>query len=415
MADSRLRLLICSPGVPHESKGASTVLFYHYIDRLKHSRYDILSLLLLQSDSHTDAEVDAYIKKIETPGSFRVQTCTAESFVLNERSSIRLNTHAAEQALEYGRAFAPDVLFGLDVLSAWVLDELKCPAKLVWLGDLNFQSYWYNTLYAVKENWQAAVAIPGAWYQRHVWSQLYATVLKKVDSVIVSSKSSEVHLRRLGVHSVYKPYPWPNAVSLNGSHDLKHRIPSFLFFGSLTGLGSRSALRFMLTKLYARLIREWGRGGFQIFLCGTRNLPAWVERSLVGKAEIKYLGFVEDIDALMSTCHAVLVPIDVPVGNRSRIVTAMAKGSLVIAHTNASCGNPDLIDGETCYLASNVDEFFHRMQRAFKNPEEVARIVERAREAYRRLFEPKTACEMLVNEIENTIHRKLEEQKLSHV
>ena len=155
----------------------------------------------------------------------------------------------------------------------------------------------------------------------------------------------------------------------------------------------------MIEKLYPRLLRLWGSGGFQILIAGSRQLTPWAEREIADRPEFKYLGFVDDLDSLMSSCHAVIVPIDVPVGNRSRIVTAMAKGTLIIAHKNTSLGNPDLIDGVTCYLARNANQFAQRMQQAVECPRQVEDIISNARHCYERRFHPDIAAEMLVKEI----------------
>ncbi|MBV9522195.1 MAG: hypothetical protein JO010_05350, partial [Alphaproteobacteria bacterium] len=58
------RLLICSAGIPHESDGASTVLFYHYIAVLKREGYRILHLLLLEGDGWPDAAVARYAERM---------------------------------------------------------------------------------------------------------------------------------------------------------------------------------------------------------------------------------------------------------------------------------------------------------------------------------------------------------------
>ena len=169
-------------------------------------------------------------------------------------------------------------------------------------------------------------------------------------------------------------------------HDIvpdRHRLPSFLFFGALAGLGSRSALRMLLTELYPRLVRMWGPGGFQLFLAGTKQPADWVQAAIQQKPEIKFEGFVDDLVGFMGRCHAVLVPIKVPVGNRSRILTAMAHGALVIAHRNTALGNADLVSGENCLLAGSADEFLQHMRLAVEAPARAAAIAQNGRQVLR--------------------------------
>ena len=107
------------------------------------------------------------------------------------------------------------------------------------------------------------------------------------------------------------------------------------------------------------------------------------------------MGFVEDINSLMSQCHAVLAPIDVPVGNRSRIITAMAQGVPVIAHKNTSLGNPSLVNGVTCFLCKTSQEFVNAMKLAYERDNKIDQMIKNAKRCYENEFLPDKACEAL--------------------
>jgi glycosyltransferase involved in cell wall biosynthesis len=93
------------------------------------------------------------------------------------------------------------------------------------------------------------------------------------------------------------------------------------------------------------------------------------------------------------------VPIDVPVGNRSRILTAMAMRALVIAHANTALGNPALVDGETCYLASDAEGFVRAMAEAVDNPVRRMTIIDRAFRCYDQRFRPERATSRLAERL----------------
>ena len=109
------------------------------------------------------------------------------------------------------------------------------------------------------------------------------------------------------------------------------------------------------------------------------------------RPEIDFRGYIEDLDPVMDECHALLAPIDVPVGNRTRILTAISRHLPVIAHANTALGNPDLIDGETCYLANTAAEFAERIRRAVNDPSQATRIADAAFQSYRNNFSPERA------------------------
>ena len=68
----RRRLLLCTQGVPHESRGASTVIFWNYITRLRELDFDILNFLFIQADSFSQEEFQEYAGKLSEPGRFEV-------------------------------------------------------------------------------------------------------------------------------------------------------------------------------------------------------------------------------------------------------------------------------------------------------------------------------------------------------
>ncbi len=390
-AASGRRLLVCSAGVPHESRGASTVLFYHYIARLKREGYAILHLLLLEGEAWPDAAVDAYARDFAEGERVRIVACRSRRFVEQGRHRHRLDPAASAEARAVIRRFQPDAIVAFDILAAWIAAPVAAP-RVVWLGDLNFQSIWHHALYAVRERPTALVHLASNWLCCRSWERLYRDVLGSAETIIVASHSSVAALGRLGIAATYEPYPWPEPMAGRASaRKPLPETPSFLFFGTLTGLGSRSALHFTLEKVFPRLRRLWGEGGFRILLAGRGAVQHWAERMMASRREFERLGFVEDLDAVMASCHAVLVPIDVPVGNRSRILTAMAKRTLVIAHRNTALGNPDLIDGETAYLAGDAEGFVERMRLAVADRQRAEAIIERAFSCWERKFHPDAA------------------------
>lgn len=404
---SRRQLVIIAPGIPHESRGASTVLFYHYIAGLKGRGFRVLNALLLQPDNSTEEGYAEYERKMSDGETFTVVPCRADNFVVSKRFSLQLDASAAAEALARIEEFQPDAVVCFDLISAWIGSHIRAGAKIVWLGDLRFQTEWYHMWYGMKESRRNIPNLPFALVRCTLWRRIYRNVLRRMDSVIVSAKISQDHLHRMGIEPKYLPYPWPDAAAgANAAAIERPAMPTFLFLGTLTGLGSRSAFHFMLNGVYPEALRIWGQNGFRVLIAGARALPNWVQRELEDRPEFSYLGFVEDIVSVMRTCYAVLVPIDVPVGNRSRILTAMSAGVPVIAHENAALGNPDLVDGTTCYLARDGRSFVERMRKAVERPEEAAMIVKQARACYEARFAPAAATRMLVAEIERVMEAR---------
>jgi glycosyltransferase involved in cell wall biosynthesis len=396
------RLLICSAGVPHQSKGASVVLYYYYIARLKRDGYVVRHLLLLEGDAWTDADVAIYRDELGAAGGFDVVPIRSRRLYSSGRLSQAFDRRVASSVRRQAEEFAPDGILCFDFLAAWLLDGVTAAPRIVWLGDLNFETFWQHALYESRENWRRAIHLPSMWLSCMAWKRLYARVLGNASQIVVAARSSETALSRLGIAAEYEPYPWPTE-ALSPRIAALPSVPSFLFFGQLTGLGSRSAFHFLIEKVFPLLRRQWGAGGFRILLAGRGSPPDWALAAIAGKQEIEQLGFVEDLAAMLAACHAVLAPIDVPVGNRSRIVTAMALRGLVVAHANTALGNPDLVDGETCYLARDAVDFASAMAKAVDDPIRRDAIVDRASRCYRDRFHPERATAGLARRIETLL------------
>lgn len=388
------RVLVCVPGVPHRSRGASSVLFYHYVEQLQRAGHEVFCVLLLEGGE----DVSAFQE--ESKGRFQLTTAKVSPLLrFGKYSGRAIAGELPQDVVDKARSFDAGFVLYFDLGALAVAKALgEGRKRIVWLGDLAFHSIWHHALYDAKENRRALLGLPKIWLICRRWKAAYRRFLEGVDLVIVSSKSSEAAIGALGIAAHYLPYPWPIDKPFRSA--ARHRSvgdkPRFLFCGTLSGLGSRSAIHSLLDSLYPELVRRWGRGGFEILITGTRSLPDWAMASIQDKPEIAFEGFVDDLYARMDRCHAAIVPIDVPVGNRSRILTAMGYGLLVIAHPNTALGNPDLISGKTCLLADSAAAFAECMAQAFSDAAMAARIEQGARETYERLFSPAAAGAMLV-------------------
>lgn len=397
-------------GVPHPSEGASAVLFYWYIAALRAAGFEILNVLLLDEGSMGDGRTfEAYGSVVDAWDRFDLLVCRSPKFAVPTVYGIRFDEKAFESIEPSIRAFRPDVILCLDFTSAVAARTWQAAARLVWLGDLAFQTGWYHTRYSFEERQVGLKVLVGTALVIWHWRRAYKNILRHFDRIVASSKAQEDVLRAIGLAgAVYLPYPWP-AVAPRDRDIEKSSAPTLLFAGTLQGLGSRSAFRVLIGAIYPALVRAFGEGGFKIIVCGRGDLAPWVKQAFETKPEFEYRGFVPDIEGLMSRCHAMLVPIDVPVGNRSRILTAWSQRLLVIAHQSTALGNPDLVDGSTCYLAATPDQFVDRITRAVREPAEARRVAEQGYRTYREKFSPVSAARLLLAEIGKALSESHEE------
>ena len=398
-----LRVAVLVNGVPHPTRGASVVLFFHYIQAICAAGFDVLCISILRPLHNEWSAVDALKDNLSGYSSTRVEVFELPRILEARRFKIIDRRDQGEVLRRRVREFEPDAVICFDLECAALAKDISAPNKMVWLGDLAFDSYWYNFLYGLKESPLTLRSLPYAIAQRHGWKRVYRETLAGFSEIIVSSKSSETKLEDLGIRSRYAPYPWPTPVASEDADAPPPPLekPTFIFFGTLVGLGSRSSFHFMFDRLYPLLTRRWGRGGFEILIAGREKLPEWVARRLQTLPEFRYLGFVEDLEALVRSGHALIAPLDVPVGNRSRILTGMALKALVIAHENAALGNPDLVYGKNCLLARSAEEFAACMARSVDEPKFAKLAALAGYRTYVDLFSPGAAAPLFASMVKD--------------
>lgn len=395
-------ILVITIGYPHPQRGASSVLFYWYLRALRQSNFRVEHLLLASPDELSEQAEREYLKAIEPGAFFGVSVFPVQHVREAQRSGLDLYARELPDAvIEHVKSIQPEATVCFDLLAAEMAQRLRLDRLLIWLGDLSFQTILYHAYYDFKAQPRKFLRLARAYIGSFLWRRYYRRVLRGRQHIVVSSNSSVDILVRLGIKSTYWSYPWPKAVTTAVVAASKHDKPTFIMFGTLTALGSRSAFDFLLKSVYPVLLMHWGVRGFSILIAGMHELPSWVRSDIASRPEFSFLGFIDDLGTEVGRCHAVLAPISVPVGNRSRIVTALSMGALVIAHENTALGNPELVSGENCLLASSAAEFAEHMLRAYADPEKAMKIGAAAEHTYRRSFDPEEVSERLVLELES--------------
>ncbi len=403
---SPLRLVVCSTGIPHahwyKGLSASLITLYHYVAEMKSAGVRLCHVLILDKKNDDPDLLAAYKAAMEEKDVLDLLVWRTPSFIEPRGHSYHpiVPRRLPDEFVADVRQFKPDALFMLDAYATASLQHERIAPVVVQVHDPKFQTLWHHSLFALRERPSRFPHVAADLVQCWRWRQYYQRALRDVDSVLTVASSAERLLRRAGISAKHFPMGWPEIAPYDEHRPPSSGTPTFLFQGNLAGLGSRSALHFLFEKAYPHMRRQWGKGGFVINLCGSRSLPSWAERMIGNLPEVRFLGFVDDLAALMRSSHAVLAPIDVPVGNRTRILTAMSLGVLTIAHRVIADGNPHLVDDVTCYLADDPAAFVERMVRAYTRPEDARRITREARAVYERQFHPRPATEALLAEIE---------------
>jgi hypothetical protein len=136
----------------------------------------------------------------------------------------------------------------------------------------------------------------------------------------------------------------------------------FIHIGHLGGAASLASIEMMLSTQMLGYVDGCME---PIALIGKADIPSALKARLEF-ASYKLMGFVEDLDAAMRSCRAVVVPGDYAVGARTRILHSLSLGTPVIAHTSCLNGIPELKNCKAVFLFDCPDDLITTLQKLNK-------------------------------------------------
>jgi glycosyltransferase involved in cell wall biosynthesis len=382
------RIAVVCHGTPHPTEGASVVLYWHYLAGLLDHGASVELCLI----GDPPADGGAWSDALAARGPIRLAGFASARPVRHDLRGLHVDRALADRLASHVAACRATMVLCFDWVAAACCVQAG-PPRVVWLGDLQFDTLLHHTRYAFREGSRRYDRLLLLGYRVRQLRRFYVRILAGAAGVVVSSASSVAALSRLGVASCYLPYPWPAAGDAVRAPPPRGAPPRYLFSGTLGALGSRAAFHMMVERLLPQLAGLEA----EVLITGRGAVPGWAAPSLAAHPRVRMLGFVEDLGALMATATGFIAPIDVPVGNRSRVLTAMAAGLPIVAHPNTALGNPLLRDRETCHLAADPVDFARRMIALHEDPAAAAAMAARALAAWRAHHAPPAANATLAN------------------
>jgi len=381
-------LVVFTGDLPHRSVGASTTIFYQYINHLLKKKHNV-HLLYFSTKKINSKNEKIFIKsfkfnKIKSFYNYNFKnyySFNKYNFLIKKIKTNQLNNELINKI----KSINPEKILALDITAASFAKQIFNNNIFVWLGDLNFSTTWYHFYYNFKNKVIFYLYFFAAKILVHKWKIFYKEVLENTKN-ISGSNANIRELKKIGIKSSYQPYPW---TKIHKKLNIKKKsIPSFIFFGNLVGLGSKSAMNYLIKNIYPKYQEIWGVNGFKIYICGSYDLEFKLKKKIKSMKNLIFMGYVKNLNSLVSSCHGCLFPIDVPVGNRSRIVTALGSGWPIIAHKHTAIGNPALKNGYNCYLAKNENQFGLFSKMLYKKRKLNDTISKNAIKTYNSTFNP---------------------------
>lgn len=140
---------------------------------------------------------------------------------------------------------------------------------------------------------------------------------------------------------------------LRSDLNINHGEKMLLFFSTLSYFPNYEAAGFIADALYP-LLKQQAPFGFKIIICG-KGLPGFVRKKLDNKPEIRYCGFVEDIDLYIDAADVMINPLLSGGGVKTKAVDTLARNQRVVSTVNGAEGIDPAVCGQNLIRAADHD------------------------------------------------------------
>ena len=164
---------------------------------------------------------------------------------------------------------------------------------------------------------------------------------------------SKTFLSPYGIELENRPNLYNNAKNaLQERHSINPDTSIILFFSTLSYQPNYEAVAFIAEEIYPRLMKK--KQKFRILICG-KNLPGAIKQKLEGKAEIQYLGFVDDINEYIDGSDVMINPILSGGGVKTKAIDTLARSQTVISTQTGAEGIEAIVCGNNLQITSDRD------------------------------------------------------------
>jgi glycosyltransferase involved in cell wall biosynthesis len=174
---------------------------------------------------------------------------------------------------------------------------------------------------------------------------------KAIDEFYI--QPSKTFLCPYGIELENRPNLYNNAKNaLQERHSINPDTSIILFFSTLSYQPNYEAVAFIAEEIYPRLMKK--KQKFRILICG-KNLPGAIKQKLEGKAEIQYLGFVDDINEYIDGSDVMINPILSGGGVKTKAIDTLARSQTVISTQTGAEGIEAIVCGNNLQITSDRD------------------------------------------------------------
>ena len=245
-----------------------------------------------------------------------------------------------------------DAVVAFDSLAVSLLPHASARRKLAILGDPAGDRLWFSS------NWRKPMlklkALALGWAEVAFFRRLDAHIAL----AMFGTSHASAWARRLR-RPVIDLRPFMTEPHIEGEDVSKHK-PIVYFGGTLAGTASRKSMHIISAGILPALRRRFGQDGFELRLVG--DCPAAFREAVDRFREVRILGRVNRFEEELAKGDIFILPMNYPVGVRTRICSALAAGNVCIAHPSVLQNMPELEACGSVMFAIEPQEYAERIQ-----------------------------------------------------
>ena len=415
-----MRVLFASHAVPQKDLSGSQIQTWAIIEAMYKRGYQITFLYLQQFGGVVSHEDQIKNLLIDFP-KIRVLTFDITKRVNSIANLIRkvliTKGHilpAFQFKKEILAAIAGDVydlVFNYHYSAAAATDFIKNIPKVTITGDLLHSPI--EARLALSRRAVKKLRILGLlqWVRtRHVlWrvKKVSVWLLNRSDISGSFGLSDARSLRTLGVCSSQHFYaPVSDSYRINSKQKRgaeNGNVKIITAVGNLQSTSTYASLKYVTDNIIPVLEREVP-GLYEIHVIGQGELQLDLLK-LKASPNVVIRGFVDDVDHEFDTADILLLPTDVFIGFRTRIIKAFCHQVCVVTHELDTVNMPELINGVNSLYSADPEAIACQVVAAVKDKEMRERVAKSGRELFETLYSADRSCADLLKECERLIRR----------
>ncbi len=194
--------------------------------------------------------------------------------------------------------------------------------------------------------------------------------------------------------------PYPHELPPRASVRSDGEAWRVVLLGNLQGTASRWGQRFLAREVLPHLDRIVSSHPLVLDVIGGGELDAVSASAFHSRSYVRLRGYVDDLTTELANADVFIEPTPIPLGSRTRIITAFAHGCAIVTHTANRAGIPEITDGGNALVASDGPSFAKAIVRLLDAPALADRLRAAARRTYEESFTVERAGGAIVTAME---------------